>query len=213
MNCDSLAPHYVWIERLTFGRALQRRRVAFLDEMADARRALVLGDGDGRFLAELAAANRAMAIDYVDLSAGMLERARRRAGGDRVRYLRADALTVPLDQDAYDLVVTHFFLDCFGPEEIRRLAARTRGAAGPEARWVVSEFRVPPGAVAGRLARGLIRLMYAFFAVATGLRTRRLTDHRPLLEAAGFRLREEKRHWGGLLVSELWRGGSGPITP
>ena len=53
MNCDLIAPHYWWIERLGMGRALERRRRWFLPEIGNARRALVLGDGDGRFLREL----------------------------------------------------------------------------------------------------------------------------------------------------------------
>ena len=53
MNCDLIAPHYWWIERLGMGRALERRRRWFLPELGNARRALVLGDGDGRFLREL----------------------------------------------------------------------------------------------------------------------------------------------------------------
>ncbi len=53
MNCDLIAPHYWWIERLGMGRALERRRTCFLPELEQARRALVLGDGDGRFLREL----------------------------------------------------------------------------------------------------------------------------------------------------------------
>ena len=50
MNCDLIAPHYWWIERLGMGRTLERRRRWFLPEIGNARRALVLGDGDGRFL-------------------------------------------------------------------------------------------------------------------------------------------------------------------
>ena len=50
----------------------------FLGEVADSRRALLCGDGDGRFLAELLRANREVCADFVDLSAGMIDVARRR---------------------------------------------------------------------------------------------------------------------------------------
>ena len=68
MNCDLIAPHYWWIERLGMGRALERRRRWFLPEIGNAPRALVLGDGDGRFLRELLRRNSAVRADYVDLS-------------------------------------------------------------------------------------------------------------------------------------------------
>ncbi len=51
VNCDRIARWYRWIEYAGFGRALERRREAFLDDVSDARRVLALGDGDGRALA------------------------------------------------------------------------------------------------------------------------------------------------------------------
>src|SRR6185437_1080687 len=50
---DRLARVYRWMEWLSFGPYLSRCRRAFLPQLRDARRALVLGDGDGRFTAAL----------------------------------------------------------------------------------------------------------------------------------------------------------------
>ena len=117
MNCDRIARCYRWLEYAGFGRALEHRRNAFLAYVADARRVLVLGDGDGRALAALLRAAPHARIDYVDLSARMLELARGRAGDLRVVYRRDDARTTPLPAAEYDLIVTHFFLDCFDEAE------------------------------------------------------------------------------------------------
>jgi SAM-dependent methyltransferase len=143
MNCDLIAPHYWWIERLGMGRALERRRRWFLPEIGNARRALVLGDGDGRFLRELLRHNSLVRADYVDLSRRMLALARQKAGNKRVDYQQADALTVELPPDEYDLIATHFFFDCFGPSELELLIKRVGDAAKPGAKWIVSEFRTP----------------------------------------------------------------------
>ena len=116
MNCDLIAPHYWWIERLGMGNTLERRRRWFLPEIGNARRALVLGDGDGRFLAELLRWNLAVRADYVDLSGRMLELARAKAGADRVRYMQGDARKLEFARGEYDLITTHFFFDCFGPD-------------------------------------------------------------------------------------------------
>src|SRR5690349_9297576 len=138
MNCDLIAPHYWWIERLGMGRTLERRRRWFLPELGNARRALVLGDGDGRFLRELLRKNSAVRADYVDLSRRMLELARKNAGADRVTYRHADALTLDLPRHEYDLIATHFFFDCFGPRELETLIERVANAARPGAQWIVS---------------------------------------------------------------------------
>src|SRR5215467_13731897 len=111
MNCDGIARWYRWLEYAGFGRALERRREAFVREVADARRVLVLGDGDGRGLAALLRANPRATVDSIDLSAGMLRLARRRIGDGQVALHHADARTAPLRESEYDLIVTHFFLD------------------------------------------------------------------------------------------------------
>ena len=195
MNCDAIAPWYRWLEYGGFGRALERRREAFLDDVTEARRILVLGDGDGRALAALLRANDQATIDYVDVSAGMLELARARAGEKRVRYHHADALTMPFEDGAYDLVVTHFFLDCFDDVGQKRLVEHVGNALSPGARWLLSEFRKP----------GLfVAMLYWFFRITTGLRTRELADHHALFERKGFRLERAESARGGRLVSELW---------
>ena len=197
MNCDRIARCYRWLEYAGFGRALERRRTVFLGEVSNARRALVLGDGDGRALAALLAAAPTVHIDYIDLSARMLELARRRAGSVRVAYHQDDALTTPLPAAEYDLIVTHFFLDCLDEDDQARLVARVAHAATPQARWLVSEFRK---------SGLLVRALYIFFRVATALKTRRLVDHHPLFQRSGFRLARSESAWRGLLASELWDG-------
>jgi ubiquinone/menaquinone biosynthesis C-methylase UbiE len=195
MNCDGIARWYRWCEYLGFGRTLEHRREAFLNEVADAQRVLALGDGDGRALAALLATAPRATIDYVDVSARMLDLARTRAGTERVAYRCDDARSTPLCAAEYDLIVTHFFLDCFEKTDQEALATRIAGAAGPQARWVISEFRKPGW---------FVHLLYLFFRMTTGLRTQRLVDHHPLLKRHGFRLERSESAWRGLLASELW---------
>lgn len=199
MNCDPIARWYRWFEYASFGRALERRREAFLGDAIDARRILVVGEGDGRFLAKLVRQNPRSAIDYVDLSEAMLNRARERAGKDCVVYHHADALTIPLADNEYDLVVTHFFLDCLTKETSTRFVERIARASRPGARWIVSEFRDRT-----HWARIIVGSLYFFFRIATGLQTRALVDHHALLKLNGFVLTREEIARGGLLASELW---------
>ena len=91
MNADPIARIYRWLEYASFGRALERCRFRFLDDVAEARCALLLGDGDGRFLDRLLKAAPSVAAETIDSSAEMLSLARVRCGADRVRYRRDDA--------------------------------------------------------------------------------------------------------------------------
>ena len=203
MDCDRIARCYRWFEYAGFGRALERRREAFLSDVSDARRVLALGDGDGRALAALLAAAPQACVDYIDVSARMLDLARARAGTQHVNYCNEDARTVPLPAAQYDVVVTHFFLDCFDETDLETLIPRIADAAKRDARWLISEFR----------GNGwLVPSLYLFFRVATGLRTRRLVDHHPLLMRYGFRLARAEEAWRGLLASELWERNAAPAA-
>lgn len=212
MNCDPIARWYRWFEYIGFGGELERRRRRFLPDVADARRILVLGEGDGRFLVRLVEQSRRLgitgyAIDYVDLSGRMLELARRRAGTEGVTYLRADALTVPLPRAAYDLIATHFFLDCFEQDDAQRLIARLGAAAKPNALWLISEFQeqaINESPLRQAWSWLWLRGLYVFFRATTGLATRRVPDYRPTLEQYGFALLKQEKSRFGLLVSELW---------
>ncbi|HEY6340788.1 MAG TPA: class I SAM-dependent methyltransferase [Bryobacteraceae bacterium] len=197
MNCDRIARYYRWLEYLSFGRELERRRFRYLADVADARSALILGGGDGRFLARFARTSRAR-IHYIDSSARMLALARERASSARIRYQLADARQAGLAPAQYDLIVAHFFLDCFEERDAARLIERVAAAAQPRTRWLISEFRPAPWSAPAT------RALYLFFRAATGLKTRRLIDHRPWLIRNGFRLEREERSYFGWLASELW---------
>jgi SAM-dependent methyltransferase len=206
-NFDRLAKVYRWMELFTFGPVLARCRTIFLPEVATARRALVLGDGDGRFTAELLRVNSKVRIDAVDASPAMLGALLRRAGANRVRITLhcADARGWQSENEQYDLVTTHFFLDCLTKEECHGLATRLRGAVSSSAVWIVSEFAVPEGWFGQFVARPLIWLLYRAFGVLTGLGIRSLPDHHAALREAGFALTRRHTRLRGLLVSEMWR--------
>jgi len=208
-NFNRLARLYRWMEYASFGPWLWWCRCAFVGELSDCRRAAIFGDGDGRFTARLLAANAEIEIDAIDASEAMLRsqvhRARRNAG--RVHVHCSDARLWRPASLHYDLVVSHFFLDCLTTAEVRALASRMRGSAAPSARWIISEFAVPEDGLKHTAARMIVWLLYRAFGMLTGLAVRALPDHRAALRDAGFAL-EKRRTWlGGLLVSELWLSG------
>jgi SAM-dependent methyltransferase len=192
LNCDSIARWYRWLEYAAFGGALRRRREGFLLELGNPRTVLVLGDGDGRFLQAFCALYPKARVDAIDVSAGMIELAKARVASERVTFHLADAREFPRGE--YDVVAAHFFFDCFEERELQALTSRFAAK-----QFLISEFRRTWWS--GPLLAGL----YLFFHIATGLETRRLTDHRPMLEHCGYRLDREENALGGLLASELWR--------
>lgn len=206
MNCDFIARWYRFLEYAAFGDALRRRRCQFLPQLADARKVLMLGEGDGRFLAAFLRANSGAQVDYVDCSRKMLRLAAKRAGDTpRVHCHCGDILREPLPDRGYDLIVTHFFLDCLAESELTFVVQKIAEAATENARWIVSEFREPKSGWRQLRARLWIRFLYFAFRVATGLKTRHLPNHAEALCVAGFELQSEVVANAGLLTSQLWR--------
>lgn len=135
----------------------------------------------------------------------MLDRLMERAGAarNRVRPLVADVRDCLPDGDGYDLVVTHFLLDCLTTDEVDSLATKVRTRLADDALWVVSEFAIPAGWFGRVVARPVVGFLYWAFGWMTGLRVRELPDWTRVLERAGF-VRRRHREWlWGLLVSMI----------
>jgi SAM-dependent methyltransferase len=215
---DRLAPAYRTLERCTFGGLLHACRTAHLSRLRACRRALILGDGDGRFLADFVRSNPTVEVDSLDISPAMVALARRRlaripGAAERVRFMVADARTDPIPSVGYDLVVTNFFLDCFGPAELATLVRRAVSACAPAVVWVDGDFRLPVSGWERWVARVLLAVMYGFFRLTTRLPARALADPAPLLAAEGFELVEEASWLRGFLSARLWVRGSAVPPP
>jgi SAM-dependent methyltransferase len=209
VNFDPIARPYRWLEYLSFGPWLARCRSAQLLHLAGAQRALLLGDGDGRFLARLLPANTTLTADVVDSSQSMLRILDRRIrssvplGRHRISLHHADALEWN-PTGSYDLIVSHFFLDCFSPDQLEQLLDRVLPHIRPGAQWVISEFAIPRNAFAAYLAGVLIGLLYRAFGLLTGLPVRALPDYAAALNRRGFVPTQDRRYLAGLLCSQVW---------
>lgn len=210
---DRLAPHYLWLEHVVAGRRLQACRTAYLATLPRPRRVLVLGVGRGRFVRALVTRHPGVPVVCVDASAAMLARVRRLCAGlgaaaAGVSCVHADALST-LPVGPFDLVATHFFLDCFRPDQLSALVDRVASVAAPGATWLVADFAVPAHGWRRWRARAIHALMYAVFRLVTGLAASRLTPPDEALRAHGFRLRARRTFDQGLLHSDCWElGGS-----
>jgi ubiquinone/menaquinone biosynthesis C-methylase UbiE len=204
---DRLAKPYRWLEYLTFGPFLQRARTYFLPSFSNCRSALVLGDGDGRFAARLLQSNPRIRVHAVDVSPRMLDALLRSAGtnANRITTEVADLRTwQPQSSERYDLIATHFSLDCLTTSEVGALARGLRTVATHDAVWAISDFHVPRNRFGRWLAAPLIASLYRAFRVLAGLRVMTLPDHAQALTHCGWKLDAERLHLGGLLISQLW---------
>ena len=208
-NFDRVARLYRWSEYLALGRLLEHIRFHFLPQLQGCTNALILGDGDGRFLARLMQQNPALHATAVDTSATMLHLLRRRcmqsapAAATRLSTIHRSALEVDAPPHT-DLIVTHFLLDCLTQPQVDAFAQRLGEQVQRGCLWVVSDFEVPRHPLLRPLGAAYIRTLYLAFRVLTGLRVTHLPDPQSALTAAGFSRIERHERLGGLVYTELW---------
>lgn len=205
MNFDRVAPYYRWLETVVFGEQLQQARTAFVRQIRPPRHVLVVGEGNGRFLAEFVRVHPDAKVDCVEASARMIALARERLGKAAVRFQCTDIRGAKLPDASYDLIVTHFFLDCFDDTTLPGVVAKLARSATADAQWLIADFFPPTQGWKRLRARSLIALMYWFFRAVAGLEARCLIDYHPSLSRQGFTLQEHVISPTGMIRSELWQ--------
>lgn len=209
-NFDHIARIYRWAEYLSLGRMLVCTRNHFLPMIAHRRCALVLGDGDGRFLACLMRQNPGLQALAVDTSRVMLQLLLNRcmrgipSANRRLQTQHTSALNVTPSEEI-DLIVSHFFLDCLAQTEVDSLTKRLAVQVPPGTLWLISDFGTPRPRVLRPFAAVYIRVLYLGFHLLTGLRTTHLPDTESSLTCAGFRRIARHDRLFGLLYTELWQ--------
>jgi ubiquinone/menaquinone biosynthesis C-methylase UbiE len=210
MSFDRLAPHYRWMEFVLAGEKLQRCRTHFLDEIPEPRNILLLGEGPGRCLAECSRCFPNATITCLDASQRMLLEARKRLrrqnrGATNVEFIHANLLDCALPAGAYDLIITHFVLDCFRADQLEEIIPRLAAAASPDANWLIADFQMPAAGVKRIRSWMILRMMYAFFQAMTHLPAGKLTKPDSILNRSGFTLHRRAESEWDLLHSDWWR--------
>lgn len=191
MSFNSIAPYYRWIETIVFGNALQRARIYWIDKIPRPKRALIVGEGDGRFLCELLRVHPKIDIDCIDASERMLQLTRSRLRRTcpeslaRIQFFHQNIFNW-LPRHSYDLLVTHFLLDCFESERLELIVAKLAETASGDAVWLISDFTLPKERFARAHATLWLRVMYAFFRLTARIKAKKLVDPTLYLKARGF---------------------------
>lgn len=207
ISFDRIAPFYRAIEGIFAAGFLQRSRLAFLDEISKPVHALFVGEGNGRCLAEFVKSHPHAHFTCLDASSAMLKLAEKRVAKlqtGSVDFVHTDLLAWRTDQK-FDLIVSHYFLDCFDAEGLAKVIPHLAAVATPDARWLIADFHQPPTGMRKGFAAFLLTALYRFFGLATGLATRQLVAPDPFLHQAGFQKIRRRSFACGLIQCDLWK--------
>lgn len=205
---DRLAPVYDVLADFLLSGRIHASQVAFLPRLPSVGRALVVGGGSGRFLCELLSGGHARHAVSIDASAAMTHRTGARLeerGLTERAVLRQGGLDQLREDEGFDLVVTHCFLDLFEDAELHAVMAQLDEALAQGGWWLFSDFATP-GTGLPRLARRIVvGGLYRFFRTACGIRARRLPDFTRAFQGVRLHQIAEARFAGGLLTAALFQ--------
>jgi tRNA (cmo5U34)-methyltransferase len=203
---DGVAGYYDALSRLVFGPTLQQAQEAALAGLpAGAPRVLILGGGSGWVLTELLRRRPTATVLYLEASPRMLARAQAQLRQQAPAQLSQVEFRHGTQADlrpaeTFDVLITFFVLDCLSAAEVGPALRRLNQARQPGAPWLLADFR-PPQRWWQHL---LLRSMYLFFRLTTGLEARQLPLVQPALEALGLRVRQQATFLGGAVEATVF---------
>ncbi|MCJ8165373.1 class I SAM-dependent methyltransferase [Pontibacter sp. E15-1] len=206
---DRVAPFYDRLAHVVYGRALEQAQQALMPYLPRKGRVLVIGGGSGWVLGQLLQTGRQLEILYLDASPAMLRRAKKRYR----RYQPAHPCTVSFrlgtehslqPHEQFEAVLTPFLLDLFPPPRLQQLMARLASALVPDGSWLFADFwplQQPPP----RWQRLLLRSMYGFFGLVSGVQAKQLPAYGAHFRALGFEETHSSSFFKGMVQAKVFR--------
>lgn len=202
---NTIAPVYDPLTRIVFGRAILRAQTEFLTAVSAHSTVLVVGGGTGRVAEQLLQMNSTCRVWYVDASSRMISYARRRLRrfGDRVVFVHGSWSDAP--SLTYDVIITQFFLDLFSETACVRVVKTLKKSLSQQGYWLATDF------VNGKKwwGRMLLKVMYRFFRITTGIKADRLPDWISLLSQQGLVPAYERSFYHGMIRSVWFQRAGG----
>ena len=141
---DKLSGVYDILAQMVFGKSIQNAQSFFLSTVKEGSRILIIGGGTGKLLENLINNNPSASIDYVELSEGMIDKAKLRVGKLNVPFninFIQNSYEVFPEKQKYDLIITPFFFDMFGSEEACTIITKLKSNLVEKGNWIYTDFR------------------------------------------------------------------------
>ena len=213
---DRLAPVYDLLADLAFAGRIHRSQVAFLPELTDPERALVVGGGTGRFLEALLARSSRTVAASIDISPEMTRRTAARlasAGLAERAELRQGSLELLRPEERFDLIVTHCFLDLFDEAELGDVVAALSRRLLAGGSWLFTDFDASGPGLPGLARRSVVSGLYGFFRLTCGLTVSRLPDFDRAFRSCGLETVQTQKFAAGLLRASILHRAAVEATP
>lgn len=199
---------YDALAHLVYGDALQQAQKALLPAIPAQARVLVIGGGSGWILEQLLQTGKQLDISYLDAAPAMLQRARQKYEKFRQRHACQVSFRLGNDdslqpQEQFDVIITPFLLDLFPPQRLQHLMTTLAHVLAPGGKWLFADFwpvQQPPPL----WQKALIRSMYTFFGLVSGVAAKQLPDYRKHFNVLGFEQKYGQCFYRGMVQAKVF---------
>lgn len=195
-NFNRIAPVYGFLKTVVFGNQLEKAVNSFLEEIPSNSKVLIVGGGTGEILTHF---NSSHYITYLELSDAMLTKSKGVNSAAEIKFVKADILTWK-SEESFDVIITPFLLDCFTETELDLIFPKFAMALNSKGKWIHTDFYPKD-----KLQKFLIRIMYVFFNLTTGLRTRELADFELLFKKNEFICTRKGLFYHSMVESKIYQ--------
>lgn len=184
---DAIAGVYDILARTFIGSTLCSAQVYLVQYIPAGAKVLIVGGGTGWILEEIARVHdQGLQIDYLDISANMIARARARAiGQNKIRFIHQSA-EVDFAGNDYDVILTPFFFDNFKEVTMRSIFHKLHRKLKQDGLWLYADFQVRGKHYS--FQKNMLTVMYAFFRAVCNIEASQLPDVATQFATNGYKL-------------------------
>jgi tRNA (cmo5U34)-methyltransferase len=205
---DRVASFYDPLAQLVFRDAQKQAQKELLPFIQANTQVLLIGGGSGWLLQQLLLTEKKLHIVYIDASPKMIRRAQHfthttlKSSSASVEFRTGTEQCIK-PGETFDSIFTPFLLDLFPEERLTVLMRRLKEALHKDGRWLFVDFW-PVQEPAPIWQQLLLKAMYVFFRVFSGIKARRLPDFKAHFERLNLAEIFSAKFYNGMIQAKVF---------
>lgn len=201
---NSIAKFYDGLSRVVYQKSIVKAQVFLIQLIKDNDNILIVGGGTGWILKEIAKLQKQnLSIVYVERSSAMINLAKKKKAADLKTTFIQNGIEEYNADEKFDVIITAFLFDNFKEDKIKFVFTKLDGYLKHHGIWLYADF-VNDKSNKKKWQQFLLRSMYVFFSITTGIETQELIDMRSYF-ATNYELITEQFYYNRFIQAKAYR--------
>jgi ubiquinone/menaquinone biosynthesis C-methylase UbiE len=208
INYNKIAPYYEFLSRAVFGKALIQSQIESIRNIPPKAEILIVGGGAGTILPELLNHPNCKSVLYLEASSEMLRISKESIS--QLNYtskieFRLGTEDHLLPEEKFNTIITFCLLDLFNETELNLLIQKLNKVLLKDGVWLVVDFRINQVWFHKIWQKILIKILYLFFQITTGMKAGKLLLYDDYLKRNNLTLLEANYYYKKMIYSAIYR--------